>query len=180
MKWSIGHRFPSVIRESCQLLFTSNPTYYCCFQYLLLIIFIVPPVVPECTAPYGIHNDEEDKEDNVDNSRLLPVTFQIVKQSSLAWLAIEAQNLCIIIPFIAVRVDSRRSSILGPDCGTYIGKTTVIRWLTAAGLQISKHVSKPSKSNKAKHKTKCKRNTGRQFLCAKQSIKFQLISQKNQ
>lgn len=42
-------------------------------------ISIVLPIVSERTASNRVHNNEEDKEYNVDNSHLLPVTFNIVQ-----------------------------------------------------------------------------------------------------
>lgn len=65
-------------------------------------VSIVLPIVSERTAPNGVHNNKEDKEYNVDNGHLLPVTLNVVEQSSLARLTVEAQNSLVIIPCIAV------------------------------------------------------------------------------
>ncbi|RXH87407.1 hypothetical protein DVH24_034307 [Malus domestica] len=80
---------------------------------LLFPIFIVPPA--------------EDEEDNVDNRRLLPITFYVVQQSSLARLTVEAQNLLIILPRTAVRVGGNGSiNVAGPGDGAFVSKSTII------------------------------------------------------
>jgi hypothetical protein len=56
-------------------------------------VSIFASVVPECTASNGVHNDEENKEYNVDNSHLLPITLEVVQQPSLARVAVKAENI---------------------------------------------------------------------------------------
>lgn len=50
----------------------------------VLSVGIVPPAVPKRAASDGVNNDEHDEEYNVDYSNLLPVTLELVQQSSLA------------------------------------------------------------------------------------------------
>lgn len=87
---------------------------------------IVLSVVPECTASNGVYNNEENKEYNVDNGNLLPITLQIVQHSGFARLAIEAQNARLIIPQRTVRVGVCSRVRRGPISRSDIGETTII------------------------------------------------------
>lgn len=102
---------------------------------------IVLSVVPECTASNGVYDNEENKEYNVDNGNLLPITLQIVQHSGFARLAIEAQNARLIIPQRTVRVGVCSRVRRGPISRSDIGETTIIWWLTATRLQINKYQS---------------------------------------
>ena len=68
------------------------------------VSIVVPSVVPKRTASDGVHNDEEYKKNNVDNSHLLPIPLEVVQQSSFARVAVKAENICLIIPGITVRI----------------------------------------------------------------------------
>jgi hypothetical protein len=68
------------------------------------VSIVVPSVVPKSTASDGVHNDEEYEKNNVDNSHLLPIPPEVVQQSSFARVAVKAENICLIIPCITVRI----------------------------------------------------------------------------
>lgn len=52
-------------------------------DYVLILVSLkslpIPPIIPECTAPNGVHNNEEDEEYYVNNSYLLPVSLDVLE-----------------------------------------------------------------------------------------------------
>lgn len=89
------------------------------------MISIVLSVVPKSAAANGVDDNEKDKEYNVHNSNLLPVALNIIQQASLAGLAIEAQNIGVILPQITVRV-GRGCSIPVPENWAHISVIAVV------------------------------------------------------
>lgn len=89
------------------------------------MIGIVLSVVSKSTAANRVDDNEEDKEYNVDNSNLLPVALNIIQQASLAGLAVEAQNVWVILPQITVRV-RRGCSSLVPRNRVHITEIAVV------------------------------------------------------
>ncbi|CAL1358588.1 unnamed protein product [Linum trigynum] len=65
---------------------------------------VVPPVVPESTAPDGVDDDEEDEEDDVDYGHTLPVALEVVEKTGLARVAVEAEYIRLVVPSGAVGV----------------------------------------------------------------------------
>lgn len=96
---------------------------------------MVLSVVPESTAANRVDDNEKDEKYNVHNSNLLPVALNIIKQPSLASLAIEAQNIGIIFPQITVRIGRVCSSPV-PDNWAHISEIAVIGRFTATRLHV--------------------------------------------
>lgn len=94
--------------------------------WLHLALPIISQVIPECAATNRVHNDEEDEEYDINNCHLLPVSLKALQEPSLASLAIEAQNIGIIVPSITVRVRIICTFSLFPDRWTLVLKVAAV------------------------------------------------------
>ncbi|CAK9147865.1 unnamed protein product [Ilex paraguariensis] len=91
------------------------------------------------TATQRIDNEDDNKDDEVDNGQLPPLSLHVAKNSDLARLAVEAQLHLVVAPRRAVGVRHGRAGFGGcPDGGVLELEATVTGRLTAARLKKPK------------------------------------------
>jgi len=104
------------------------------------VLPIISQVIPECTATNRVDNDEKHEEYDIHCCDLLPVGLKALQEPSLASLAIETQNIGIIVPSITVRVGIICTFNLVPDRWTLVLKVAAVWWLATPGLNHKQHV----------------------------------------
>lgn len=67
-------------------------------------VAIVAPVVPQSTATDRVDDDEENEDDYVEDSNLLPLVLDVGDDAGFAGLAIVAENRLIVAPGSTVTI----------------------------------------------------------------------------
>lgn len=84
---------------------------------------IVLPIVPEGTTSNRVDDNKEHEKDDVDGSNLLPVILDVGKKTSLARLAVVAEDALIIRPSGTVWV---------------VGHEACFRFIPHSGILVNK------------------------------------------